>query len=240
MKINAIKTKKVVAGQSKILTFLDDYIKECKDNSVLVITSKIISLMQNRVATNTVDKNELIQSEADYIATQKNRYGHLTTIKYHALVSGAGIDQSNGNGNFVLLPKNPQKTAREIYQHLSKKFSLKNFGVIITDSRSMPLRWGASGVAIGFYGFAPLKNYVGKKDLFGRKLQFEKANIVDALAAAAVLVMGEGCEQTPLAIIEDLNFIKFSHHRPNKKDLDEFYLSLDEDIFHQFYDIFRK
>lgn len=239
MKIYSIKTRKILANQTKITQFIDDYIKEPKDNSVIVITSKVISLMQNRVMANTFNKEELIKQEADHISKKRNRYGRFITFKYHTLVSGSGIDESNGNGDYILLPLNPQKVAKEIYQYLSKKFKKKNFGVIITDSRSMPLRSGASGVAIGFYGFSPLKSYVGREDIFGRKLQFEKANIVDSLATVAVLAMGEGSEQTPIAVIEDIDFIKFSNLKPTKKDLNEFYLSLDEDIFHQFYKEFK-
>ena len=239
MKIYPIKTKKILTNQTMINKFVDDYINEIKNNSVVVITSKVISLIQNRVAKNTVNKDELIRQEADHISKERNRYGRFITFKYHTLVSGSGIDESNGNGDYILLPRGPQKVAKEIYQYLQKKFKKKSFGVIITDSRSMPLRSGASGVAIGFYGFSPLKSYVGKEDIFGRELQFEKANIVDSLATAAVLIMGEGSEQTPLAIIEDIDFIKFSDKKPTKKDLDEFYLTLNEDIFHQFYKDFR-
>lgn len=239
MKIYSIKTRKILASKSTVNQFIDDYIKEIKDGSVIVVTSKVISLMQNRVMANTFDKEELIKQESDHISKKRNRYGRFITFKYHTLVSGSGIDESNGNGDYILLPLNPQKIAKEIYQYLQKKFKKKNFGVVITDSRSMPLRCGASGVAIGFYGFSPLKSYVGSVDIFGRKLQFEKANIVDSLATAAVLIMGEGSEQTPIAVIEDLDFIKFGNLKPTKKDLNEFYLTLDEDIFHQFYKDFR-
>lgn len=239
MNIKSIKTQKITVGENTLEKFLDDYIIDIKENSVIAVTSKVISLIENRVAPLTADLDKLIHEEADYIGKDKNRYDRYTTIKFNALVSGAGIDQSNGNGSYILLPKNPQKTAEYIYDYLFKKFNICDFGVIITDSRSMPLRVGASGVAIGFWGLAPLKDYVGTEDIFGRKLQFEKANVVDALAAAAVLVMGEGNEQTPLAVIENLNFIDFKKASPTQTELKEFYISLDEDIFHQFYDNFR-
>ena len=239
MNIRAIKTKKISVGEISLEKFLDDYIVDVKENSIIVVTSKVISLIENRVAPLTTDLDKLIHEEADYISKDKNRYDRYTTFKFNALVSGAGIDQSNGDGSYILLPKDPQKTAKYIYDYLTKKFKIFDFGVIITDSRSMPLRVGASGVAIGFWGFAPLKDYVGTEDIFGRKLQFEKANVVDALATAAVLVMGEGNEQTPLAVIEDLNFIDFKKDSPTQTELKEFYISIDDDIFHQFYDNFR-
>jgi len=235
MKIKAIKTAKIRTGKITLTDFLNQYIKHIRPNSVVVITSKIISITENRVAAKNIDFENLVRSEADHMAKKSNRYGRFVTFKHHALISGAGIDQSNGNGQYILLPTNPQKTAQEIYTFLSKRFKLNNFGVIITDSRSTPLRCGASGVAIGFWGFAPLKSYIGRPDIFGRLLQFERANVVDALASVAVLVMGEGDEQTPIAVIQDIDFISFNKLYPTKKDLQEFYLSLDEDIFHQFY-----
>lgn len=235
MKITSIKTEKVTQNSTKLVDFLDKYIDHLEEKSIIVITSKIISIMENRVELASKDIDLLIEKEADYISNTPNKYNRFLTIKNHAFISAAGIDQSNGNGLFVLLPKNPQKTAYDIYNHFLGKFKTKQFGVLITDSRSMPLRLGAAGVAIGFWGFAPLNSYIDQPDIFGRKLRFEQANVVDSLATAAVLVMGEGQEQTPLAIIEDSDFVKFNPNYPTKKELNEFYVTLDDDIFHQFY-----
>ena len=73
---------------------------------------------------------------------------------------------------------------------------------MITDSRTMPLRAGVTGVAVGYAGFRGIKDYRGTPDIFGRKFKFSRTNIADGLATAAVLVMGEGSEQQPLAIIK--------------------------------------
>ncbi|AKM81878.1 TPA: putative folate metabolism gamma-glutamate ligase [Candidatus Berkelbacteria bacterium] len=240
MKIKVIKTKKILANQLSTDQFLNEYIKTIKDNSIIVITSKIISLMENRIASKELDKEFLIKDEADHISAKRNCNNRLLTIKHNAFISGAGIDESNGNGDYILLPKNPQNTAKKIYEYLSKKYNKTDFGVIITDSRSLPLRCGVLGVAIGFYGFSPLKSYIGKEDIFGRKLQFERVNIVDGLAVTAVLAMGEGSEQTPLAIIEDADFVTFNKNKPSKKDLDEFYVSLADDIFSELYQDFKR
>ena len=104
-------------------------------------------------------------------------------------------------------------------------------GVIITDSRSAPLRWGAIGISIAHTGFKALKNYIGTRDLFGRIMQAERANIADALAVAAVVEMGEGNEQTPLAIISDVNFVDFQKRNPTKKELDFLKLTIENDFF---------
>ncbi len=42
---------------------------------------------------------------------------------------------------------------------------------------------------------------MGQKDIFGRVLKFSKTDIADSLATSAVLEMGEGREQQPLAVI---------------------------------------
>jgi F420-0:gamma-glutamyl ligase len=71
-----------------------------------------------------------------------------------------------------------------------------------------------------------LKNYIGTKDIFSRKLIHTQANIAEGLAAAAVLVMGEGDECTPVAIIEDVPFVEFTD-RPNIIDT----IALEADIY---------
>ena len=143
----------------------------------------------------------------------------------------AGIDESNSKGLLTLWPSNPQASANSIYDYLRDKFQLKELGVIITDSRLLPLRWGTTGVTIAYCGFNPLKDYIGKPDIFGKPLKHTKANVSDALAAAAVLIMGEGSEQTPLAMLEDLDFVEFTQRHPTQEELNDLKISLDEDIY---------
>ena len=140
-----------------------------------------------------------------------------------------GIDESNGNGYYILWPKDPQKTANEARKYLARKFGLKKVGVIITDSKITPLRWGVTGSAIVHSGFAPLNNYIGDKDIFGRELKFTKTNIMDGLGAAAVMIIGEGNEQTPLAVIEDVPFVRFQQRNPTRKELAEVRITMMED-----------
>ena len=87
---------------------------------------------------------------------------------------------------------------------------MKHFGVIITDSHSIPLRYGTLGISIGSYGFNPVKNYTHKPALFpGKRLKFAQANIADGLCAAATTLMGEGNEQTPVVLIRNAQFVEF-------------------------------
>ena len=136
------------------------------------------------------------------------------------------------NPRFVILASREQN---EIRKYLIKRFSLEKVGVVITDSKSSFLRQGTTGVALAHSGFSALNNYIGQSDICGRKLKVSKANVLDALATTAVLVMGEGKEQTPLSLIEDIPFIKFQKRNPSKKELQSFYLEMKNDYYYPLY-----
>ena len=187
MRVDAIKTEKVTSGSIGLHELLDKYVEELSEGSILAITSKIISLCEGRVVpVEGSDKDELIKKEADlYIPKEENRYNLYLTIKDSILAVSAGIDESNASGYYVFWPKDPQKTANEIREYLTKRFSLKKVGVIITDSKTTPLRWGVTGIPIAHSGFKALRDLIGTADLFGRKLKMTKVAVMDALASSA-------------------------------------------------------
>lgn len=233
MKIKAIKTHKITVSDQDLLKIIDQYLPTLEEKSIIAITSKIVALAEGRVvATDQADKEALIAQEAEYfLPRSSSKYGVSLTITGGQLVATAGIDESNANGYFVLWPEDAQKTANIIRKYLQNKFQLKNIGVIITDSKTTPLRWGVTGTAIAYSGFKPLNDLIGTPDLFGRELKMTKVNILDGLAAAAVLLMGEGTEQTPLAIIEDTNFVKFTDENPSVKELESLKINIEDDIY---------
>ncbi len=233
MEIKTIKTHKITVADKDIFKILDQYLINFEENSVLAVTSKIVAICEGRVVPlDQIEKQELVEKEAEYfLPPEKNKYNVSLTIKNNLLVPTAGIDESNGNGYFILWPKNPQQSANLIREYLVKRFSLKKIGVIITDSKTTPLRWGTSGVAIAHSGFRALNDYIGTPDLFGHQLKMTKSNIMDALAAAAVVVMGEGDEQTPLAVIKDLPFVEFQEDNPTKQELKELEITKEDDLY---------
>jgi F420-0:gamma-glutamyl ligase len=101
------------------------------------------------------------------------------------------------------------QVAEEIRNHLKTKHRINELGVIITDSNITPLRLGVTGIAVGWSGFEPVYPYIGKEDLFGRKMELTYVNNIDALAAAAVFVMGEGNESVPICRITEVPRISF-------------------------------
>jgi F420-0:gamma-glutamyl ligase len=236
MKIAAIKTPKITNQSHTLNGLLDDVLSDFKDGSILAVSSKIVSLCEGRVVPlDSIDKEELIAKESDYfLPPEHSQFGHHFTIVRNTLVGSAGIDISNGNGNYILWPKNPQKTANEVRGYLINRCAIKNVGVVIVDSISTPLRLGAIGTAIAFSGFEGTHSYVGSRDLFGYQMKVEKADIAGGIAAAATLAMGEGAEQTPLAVISDTPFVKFVNHVPNEKDLQTLHLGFEDDLFAPF------
>jgi coenzyme F420-0:L-glutamate ligase len=256
MKIASIKTHKITSEDSDLFKILDQYITELKGDSIVAVTSKIISIcegsilkfshpgldpgssqdsLDSNVRWNDKTKDKLIEEQSQfYLPRESNKYSVSFTITNNILSASAGIDESNGNGFYILWPKNPQESANKIREYLSKKFGIKNVGVVITDSKTTPLRWGVTGIALAHSGFNALNDYIGKPDLFGRPFQYEKLNIADSLASAAVLEMGEGSEQTPLAVITDINNIEFQHRNPTDVELESLKINMEDDLFAPF------
>lgn len=233
MKINTIKTHKITVEDKDLIQVLDQYIPSLNEGTIIAITSKIVALCEGRVVkVGDIDKEALVEKEAEYfLPRSSSKYGVSLTITGGQLVATAGIDESNADGYFVLWPKDAQKTANQIRQYLQQKFQSRNIGVIITDSKTTPLRWGVTGTAIAYSGFKPLNDLIGTKDLFGRELKMTKVNILDGLAAAAVLVMGEGIEQTPIALINDMQFVEFTKDDPSEEELKSLIISIEDDIY---------
>lgn len=237
MNITPIKTHKITSTDKDILAVIDKYVPNLEKNSILVVTSKIVSICEGRIQkinheTELKDKEKLVKEESEYfIDKSENQYGFYLTVTQNLLIPTAGIDESNGNGYYILWPKNPYETANKIREFLSEKFNLENIGVIITDSKTTPLRWGTNGTSISHSGFSALNNYMGKPDLFDREMRVTKANIVDGLAAAAVVTMGEGQEQTPLAVISDIPFVEFQRRNPTDEEIENLKISIDDDVY---------
>lgn len=233
MKITAIKTEKVTGNSESTLTaFLDRSLDSFAENSVLVITSKIVSLLEKRVfEKNHEDKEGFIESESDYyLEAEESKYGIPLTIRDNTFLARAGIDGANTNGVNVLLPKDSYQTAKAVCTYLRERFDIKNVGVIITDSHSLALRRGTTGITIGWSGFKAIKAYEHEKDVFGHTFS-SHLNLVDSLAGAAVAEMGEGNEQTPLVLISDIKNIEWSEQSPTAEETAFFFPSFEDDLF---------
>ncbi len=192
-----------------------------EDNDVLVISSKYLSISEGRIKKLTEIKPsslaieasniyhidpkimELILRESDEIFG--GLYGFVLTSIHKILAPNAGIDKSNvPNGSVVLYPKYPYHSI----EILKQKFlinSWKRVGIVLSDSRILPMRKGTVGIALASCGFEPVIDLKGTLDLFGNVLKYTSQNLVDCLASIGTMIMGESDASTPVIIIRGLN-----------------------------------
>ena len=236
MTIHAISTTLFQKNQNLAGFILRHAGQIIKEKSILCVTSKIVSLSEGRtVCSQNQDKKALIKKESEVYIGEIG-YGTHLTIKEGQLIPSAGIDKSNSpEGDYILYPKKPFKTAETLRKTLQKKLSLKKMGLIITDSRTLPLRTGTVGLALSYSGFKGVKNMIGKQDLFGRPLKMTRINLVDSLAISAVMLMGEGAESCPLAIIHKAPVV-FTQ----KTNFREIKIPLKEDLYYPLFSPYIK
>lgn len=237
MNITAIKTRLVHANECPVEELVAESISHLNDASIVAVSSKVIALCQGRVVDKSaINKTDLVKQEADYYTLEGfKKHGLCFTITNNTLISAAGIDESNADDYFVLWPENPQRVANELRKFLCKRFNLRHIGVIITDSSSMPpMRAGAIGIMLAHSGFTAVEHLASTEDLFGRAFKVAKSATGSGLAAAANVVMGEGIEQTPIAVITNVPFVTFQSRNPTSEELNDTYLPLEEDIYAPF------
>lgn len=140
----------------------------------------------------------------------------VTTSFGHTCVN-AGIDQSNvGGGRILLLPEDPCASAEAIRKRLGK-----DCAVIITDTCGRPFRCGVAGVAVGWAGIAALRDWRGKRDIHGKALEITLEAVVDEIASAANLLMGEAGDGTPAVVFRGLRYLRSGGtvFMPEEKDV---------------------
>ena len=193
-----------------------------RDGDVLVLCQKIVSKAQGRLVRLSdvspsgearalaaeTDKDprlvELILRESRAVLRKRP---HLIIAEHRLgwVCANAGIDHSNvaqpkGDDAVLLLPRDPDQSAREIRERLVAA-SGANIAVVINDTHGRPFRNGAVGVAIGVAGMAPLTDLRGRPDLFGRRLQTSILGTADEVASAASLLMGQADEGRPVVLV---------------------------------------
>lgn len=229
MQIIAVKTP-LFKEKDNVLNFIFDNIVSLEDGDIVAITSKVVALSQGRVGKLKDKKNLIAKNSKKIIETP----WAFMTLTDEGWCINAGIDESNANHKLILLPKHILKTAEFLRKRMMRHFSLKKLGILITDTKSLPLRAGTIGRTVGYAGFKPLKSYIGKKDLFGKKSRFTQSNIADALSASAVLLMGEGDEKTPIVIIKNA-LVEFTHKSTVHKKNTQLSILPEKDIYSYIY-----
>lgn len=218
LEVLGIKTDLIKVGDDIVEALKKGMIEEglfLEDGDILVVSESAVATSEgsvvnleevspSRLACDLADKYgkdpremELILQESDEIVG--GIPGVVLTMNNGFLYPNAGIDHSNAPpGHVVLFPKDSQRSALEIRKKMANG---KRIGVIIGDSRTHPLRLGCVGVALACEGLEPVEDARGQKDLYGRELRITRKAVADNLVSAAQVVMGEGGEGIPAAII---------------------------------------
>jgi len=193
-----------------------------ENGDILVIAQKIVSKAEGAtVRLATIEPS----SQAQAIAERQRKDPRLVEVilresqrivrSDHVLISetrhgfvcaNAGVDHSNVPGDDVvtLLPRNPDRSAREIAAALRKR-THKRVAVIISDTFGRPWRLGLTNVAIGASGLPVLIDLRGTRDRDGKPLTATILAVADELAAAAGLLMGKS-EGSPVILIRGYRF----------------------------------
>ena len=219
---------------------------EIEDKDIIVISQKVVSKAEGRV----VKFEEINPSEeAEKLAEKVQRDPKLIELvlketrriikaspeilivedKRGLICINAGVDKSNvPRDAYSLLPQDPDESARRIKKEI-EKLAGKEIAVIIVDTFSRPFRRGQVEFAIGIAGIKPFKDYRGQRDLYGNLLKVKNVAIVDEIACAAELVMGQAKEAIPVAIIKNLERAEAGED----SSIRELAISRQEDLFRE-------
>jgi coenzyme F420-0:L-glutamate ligase/coenzyme F420-1:gamma-L-glutamate ligase len=168
---------------------------------VVVVAQKVVSKAEGRVARVPAERHvEVVLAEAARVRRRRDDFVVAET-RHGFVCASAGVDRSNTPGDdwVVLLPFDPDASARNLREALGRRFGVEP-AVIVTDSFGRAWRQGTTDVAIGVAGMAPLLDLRGQRDARGRELQGTVIAVADELAGAAELVMGKA-RQVPAALV---------------------------------------
>lgn len=232
MQVTAFQTE-IFHPNDSLFSAIEKSIVSLPERSILAVTSKIVALAENRVVPlESIEKHELVRQEADrYLDPHSSKYDLMLTMKNTTMAVNAGIDESNVDGQYVLWPKDIQESTNATWRWAREHYGVKELGVIQTDSKTFPLRWGIIGTTIAHCGFKALNTKIGTPDLFGRPMKMTQVNVAEAVGVAAVFEMGEANERTPLAVITGIKEITFQDREPTNEELDFLNIEPEDDAY---------
>ena len=216
-----------------------------EDGDILIVAQKIVSKAEGRVfqlrnvkpSEQAKKLAETTLKDPDFVelvlqASRKIVKASPDTLivetKDGIMCINAGIDKSNveGEDSYALLPRDSDESAKRIRQKI-REVTGKKVAVIISDTYSRPFRKGQVEFAIGIAGINPFRDYRGERDLYNYVLKVKNIAVVDEIAAAAELVMGQGSEGIPVAIVKNLDGAELTEDF----SINDLFISKQEDLF---------
>jgi coenzyme F420-0:L-glutamate ligase/coenzyme F420-1:gamma-L-glutamate ligase len=194
-------------GRGDVLADLIAERVELADGDVVVVTQKIVSKAEGRLASVDPDDplsvRELIETEATRVLRRRDDLV-VTETRHGFVCANAGVDLSNVDaGRAALLPVDPDRSARRIRDGLRARVGV-TVGVVVSDTFGRTWRRGSTDVAIGVAGVAAVVDLRGTTDGRGRVLVGTEICVADELAGAAELVMGKA-SGVPVAVVRGVD-----------------------------------
>jgi len=210
LRVRAVLGVGEVREGDDLVTLLLDALRDQGDalahHDLVVVTSKVVAKSEGRVVAfdgTEEHKTALIEGEARRVLRRRGPL-RITETHHGFINANAGVDLSNTDaGTAVLLPKDPDRSARRLRAELRRRCDV-DVAVVITDTFGRVWRQGVTDVAIGSAGIRPVLDLRGSKDANGRILEATEVAIVDEIAGAANLVLGKA-RATPFAIVRGLD-----------------------------------
>jgi len=207
---DAAEQQKTPIQNGDIIVITHVIVSRVEGNTINLDTVKPSQFARTFARNNNKDPAlvEVVLRESESIIRMRN--GNLITQTKHGFIcANSGIDKSNvpGERNVALLPKDSDKSARQIRLEIKKQTG-KTVAIIISDTHGRPLRDGEINIAIGVAGLSPIRDRRGERDLFDYILRVKRTAVADELASAAELVIGQADEGVPVAIIRGYPYLK--------------------------------
>lgn len=161
---------------------------ELRDGDIVVVTSKVLSKAEGQLRAG--DRETAIDAETRRVVARRGATRIVET--HHGFVlAAAGVDASNtAPGTVVLLPEDPDASARRIRAGLRERLGV-TVAVVVSDTFGRPWRNGLTDVAVGLAGMDALDDLRGRSDTHGNPLDATVTSTADELAGAAELVKGK-------------------------------------------------
>jgi len=175
-------------------------------HDILVVTSKIVSKAEGRIVEASDREDAITAETVRVVATRRTPDGGLVRIVENRLGvvgAAAGVDASNTpEGTVLLLPLDPDASARALCRALRERFGLR-LGVVVSDTLGRAWRIGQTDLAIGAAGMAVVDDLRGSRDAQGRELAVTIPVVADEIAGLGDLVKGKASGR-PVAVVRGM------------------------------------
>jgi coenzyme F420-0:L-glutamate ligase / coenzyme F420-1:gamma-L-glutamate ligase len=199
-----------------------------RSGDIVVVTSKVVSKSEGRVVAcaDAAERERIIDSESVRLLARRGST-RIVETRHGLVLAAAGVDESNTDaGTVVLLPMDPDESARRIRAGLMAALG-EQLAVVITDTMGRAWRLGVTDHAIGAAGLRTIEDLRGSRDHNGRLIERTVIATADQVAGAAALV-GAKDARRPVSVVRGLASLVIPEDGPGASALIR---PADEDMF---------